>query len=55
MNPESMTNDELVRHVDNMPQATPLERLLAERLDELIVEAVEIEEENARYNAHVAA
>ena len=33
-----MTNAELVRAVDNLPNATPLERELAQRLDEVTVE-----------------
>lgn len=34
----SLTNKELVRHVDNKQDATPLERELASRVDELRVE-----------------
>lgn len=36
----NVTNAELVRLVDNMPRATPLERELANRLDEMLVENV---------------
>ena len=32
---QSMTNRELVLHVDNKPDATPLERELAQRISEL--------------------
>lgn len=31
----NINNAELLRHVDNMPDATPLERELAQRLDEV--------------------
>jgi len=30
---DNLTDHELVRHVDNTPDATPLERMLANRLD----------------------
>ena len=34
----SLTNKELVHHVDNLQDATPLERELAERVDEQRIE-----------------
>ena len=34
----ALTNAELIRQVDNTQNATPLERELAERLDEVMVE-----------------
>jgi hypothetical protein len=33
-----LSNDELILHVDNMPQPSPLEKLLADRLCEVIRE-----------------
>lgn len=39
----SLTNKELVQHVDNLQNATPLERELAERVDELRVEVEMLE------------
>ena len=38
MRPEQLTNAELVRAVDNDPNATPREREMATRLDELQTE-----------------
>ena len=32
---QNLTNAELVRHVDNKPDATPLEKELAQRISEL--------------------
>lgn len=43
MRPENMTNEELVRHVDNMPNPTPLEKELAQRMDELAIEITMLE------------
>ena len=34
----SLSNEELVRHVDNMQHPTKLEKELAERMDELAIE-----------------
>lgn len=39
----NLTNAELVRHVDNKADATPLERELAQRLDEVTEEVKMVE------------
>lgn len=47
----SMTDKELVRHVDNSGDATPLERVLANRLDAYLV----IEERRALERTRASA
>ena len=43
----ALTNQELVRMVDNNPNASELERELAQRVDELMIEIKLISEDNA--------
>jgi hypothetical protein len=44
---EGFTNAELIRIVDNNALATPMERALAQRLDEVMVEIKLVNKENS--------
>lgn len=50
MSPQQMSDGELVHHVDNLPTATDLERVLAERLYSALQRIRALEDQ--RFNSH---